>query len=380
MNVRRWTLLLAALVALSGCDSPTESKGSKGARLRPELVRLKASFSGSPNMALFSYAGDDFPDGPGFVSSDVSIQSLRVPITTIGLINSETGDDANVYQCSSGDCLVELADPDFQSNLLSSSTVTVPVGEYDIVDIGFCKPGSETYTMYVRASVVLNGQTYYTKANGILSTTAPAEDAPIVPSGCGEESRMPAPIVVTDNGSIQVPPDSMTEPPAPVGDAPLRLYFTTEDIAWGAMGTKWAVHFDPWCSVDAATAEAGEPYICVSYPTVAGFLGTGVPTVERYAMDIKSSITLFVRDDIPMGGYLRRHLDGAPNPYLPILYAAGSLHDVSVNADGSVRILGYPTDVGFPEYRFDAFRRETHSGEWADHSGTVMTYSATKVH
>lgn len=373
MKAIRTAMTLVVAITVGACDLISGSED--GARIRPELVRLPGAAAGNP-LAQRVAAMDP---GDGHATSNLEIESLRVPIHRIALANSSDDDVyAKVYECNGG-CLVDLASPTFETNLLSSSTVTVDVGTYDQIDFGFCE-GATTYTVYLTARATLNDTVYYTKANGSLSTEAPAEAAEIEQSGCGNSSSMPYAITVVDNGTIAQDVPDGEDAPQLVGDADLRLYFTTEDIAWAAKGTTYAIWFPGSCALPIEQAEAGEPYVCVGYPDVGAFIGTDVPAIERYATNITTSITLFVRDDLVMGGYLRRYLEAAIDPNLPFMGATGSFYEIGQNANGSISILGIQVDGGPDrEYAFPQFFRSSHTGSFADHYGTVESYTATRL-
>ena len=380
-------VLCAATLAAAGCGSPTGNK--RGARIKPELVRLRGTTAHSPaavanrrhspaaavNLRLAGAPGD------AFATTDLNIESLRVPITGISLENSSAPNSihAQAYECTAGDCLVDLASPTFERNLLQTSAVTVPVGTYDRVVFSFCRGNETTHVVYLTASVSLNGTTYYTRPDGSLATGAPAQPAAIRFSGCANGSMMPYPVAVTDNGVVQQVPDEDGEVPTPVGEASLRLYFATDDIAWAAMGATHSLWFSGACALPSEQAEAGTPYVCVGYPVVGSFLGTTtIPTVERYSMDIASSVTLFTDGPAIYGGYLRRHLRSAADVEREHLSATGALYSIAVNTDGSLNLQGYVGATG-PEWAFPAFRRESHSGTYRDHYQVSRSYSATRL-
>src|SRR5690606_19838769 len=100
-------LLLAAAVA--GCGDSTGPKG--GTRITPELVRLSAG-SGGPSAAMVAAAASwalEGVDGDAkFATTDLQIESLKMPITEIYLFNTVTPQShhAPVYTCTDGDCLI----------------------------------------------------------------------------------------------------------------------------------------------------------------------------------------------------------------------------------------------------------------------------------
>jgi hypothetical protein len=335
--------------------------------------------------AAASWALEGVDGDAKFATTDLQIESLKMPITEIYLFNTVTPQShhAPVYTCTDGDCLIELASSSFETDLLQSSSVTVPVGVYDAIQFSYCRAGQTDHVVYLKASVNMGGTVYYTRKDGSLATEAPAEPAAITLSGCGTESKMPYPVVVTDNGVVQMPPEGedgvAEEPVIPVGDASLRLYFTTEDIAWAAMGATHSLWFPGWCALTLAEADAGTPYVCVGYPVVAAFLGREtIPDVERYSTNIATSLTLFTDDDAVYGGYLRRFLRSAADVEVEHLSATGAIFGVSSNGDGSLNLHGHIADSG-PEWAFPAFRRESHSGVYRNHDQIDRAYTATRL-
>lgn len=372
-------------LAVAGCGDSTGP--GKGVKLTPELVRLNGS-SGGASGSLAGHVLSLAVEGPGttaaaIATSDVDIMSLRMPITEIMIGSDESERVATAYRCTVDDCHVDLAAANFESNLLQSSSVTVPVGTYTWVQFGFCTNDRDSHDVYLTASVNMDGTVYYTRPDGSLSTESPAQAAKITMSGCAIRSEMPHAVIVEDNGVVQAAPEDEQvegeEEVVPVGDAALRLYFTTEDMAWAVMGATHGLWFPGWCALPLADAEAGTPYICVGYPVVAAFLGREtIPDVERYSTNIATSLTLFTDGSAIYGGYLRRFLRSVSDLDGHHLSATGALFGVSTNSDGSLYINGFVQSFG-PEWAFPAFRRESHSGTYRNHDQIDRPYSATRL-
>lgn len=391
--------VFAVLLLLAGCDSIT-SPSARGVRVRPELVRLGgASGHQSALVArelLLSRlpcevggvctlsADDDMPIEPtgDWATSEIDLESFLLPITRIELRSSARDQAASIHRCDS-DCEVELADPNFERNLLPSSSVEVPVGEYDTVVFGFCSGDAEGYEMRIKASVEVDGVRYYTKSNGNLYDTAPSEYIALQVSGCGEESRMPFSVVVEESEIWQeVPADSTAEGEEeeerePMGEATLRLYFTTDNL----------VHLG--FPANAGSCSAPEfphyflPQLCSSAPNVAGFLGDEFPEIEHYYTDVEAAFTLFLLNDKPMGGYVRglASSDGHEfNRWRTMSFMhTGSIHTVRPNSDGSVYLEGSMTNTGRPAFIIERFERGDHEGEWVDFDNNRESYTAKRV-
>src|SRR5690606_34520407 len=201
------SLSLLAL-AVAGCGDSTGP--GKGVKLTPELVRLNGS-SGGASGSLAGHVLSLAVEGPGttaaIATSDVDIMSLRMPITEIMIGSDESERVATAYRCTVDDCHVDLAAANFESNLLQSSSVTVPVGTYTWVQFGFCTNDRDSHDVYLTASVNMDGTVYYTRPDGSLSTESPAQAAKITMSGCAIRSEMPHAVIVEDNGVVQAAPE-----------------------------------------------------------------------------------------------------------------------------------------------------------------------------
>lgn len=374
-------VILPALV-LGACDNPNEP--GRGVSMRAELVRLQsggpASTAQHQNAIAVSWAGAEAPWGAerGGITSDVRIESLEVPIREIAIVDFETGEGSSVYRCDgSGDaCLVDLASPEFERDLLNGGAVSVPEGVYDAVRIDYCRNEDPSDgVVYVKATAELGGRTYYSRSDGSMSPTEPAEKAEI-PLGCGASIlKLPYSVTVTPDEIVQEGLED-EEAAEPTGEASLRLYFTMDKIAW-AISPMSNLPWGVFCMSPLETVDLDDLWLCVGYPELVGFLGTELPEVERHSLDIHTEVTFFLHEDEVMGGYFR--MDYSP-PFREEWTFGGpsAIYKVNKNPDGTLELLGFPTE-NFWSFHFPAFSRSAHSGEYFDHGPTKATYTATPV-
>jgi hypothetical protein len=368
---RKHIVLAAALVAASGCDLFTGPK--LRLRVKPELLRVETTtLAGALAPALAATLG---VDPTAVTSSAFDIQSLRMPIRAIEM-SSSTDPKAHIsiYNCAADTndgCLVELVGPALQ-DMLSTDPIPVNPGSFDRITVGLCRNES-THTAYMRGTVVLGGTLYYTKANGTLSATAPAEHAPVSWTGCALAADLMETIVIAkpdqEPGGPEIGPDDMV--------IPVRVYYDLEDVAWGATAATWANWFPAGCSVPLAQAESGTPFFCLTYPNVTGTVDTGHPILERYRVGSSITVGLFfsVSTDKPLSGQARSHFQESA-PFEPLI-GSSLFRNIVAQPDGSYRLEGWPVN-GSPSPLFPAFRRETHSGTVVD-AGVVKQYTAVRL-
>lgn len=385
MNRSLSTLAILSVLLLGACDSLNEPKG--GVRMRVELVRLRGGGPATvanlvPSLSLVADGGAVAGDGEWHgITSNIEIESLEVPIREIVLFDTETEEGAHVYECTRGGdgCLVNLASEDFERNLLESSVVRVRVGTYNAIRIGYCSGDNQTNTTYIKATAVLDGKTYYTKSDGSMSLVGPAERAAIE-HDCGASlSYLPYPITVTAEAAVQELPDDGGDGEEVIeetGEARLRLYFTTDKFAW-ALSPMMFLPWYPPCFANLETVDVDDLWICAGYPEVVGFLGTEIPEMERYSLDVHAELTFFLHEGSVMGGLIR--MDYNPPFGEAAFPTPATIYKVSKNPDGSLELFGSPTDEGYWTFHFPAFQRSTHSGKFYDHGPIEFQYTATQL-
>ena len=329
----RLAIGLAPLVLLSGCGIFGPESNTQ---VRAELLRLPGE---SATAALSTAASaPSLAPPPAGITSDVTVSSLRIPITLVEL-RGPGEDGVQLYQCVPGgdeDCLVELNGPALE-NLIATSEVTVSPGTYDEVVVGYCSgTGQVEWDALMTAEARFDGTTYYSRTALGLDDTGPAEAVALPTHGCG--SGFPIEPVLTVDADTEA-------------TVVLRLYFDIRDIAYGGSDSPSNHGFS--CSPLSAPTD---PYLCTAYPTVVATYDGLLPVVERYR--INSSATLGLNFQASTGAfieaYVRRYFTPG-EPWNPGFTPDAFFSTFVDNGDGTYRLER--DDVTFPN-----FRRETHSG------------------
>ncbi|HSM03178.1 MAG TPA: hypothetical protein VK858_01080 [Longimicrobiales bacterium] len=339
MRERRISFLLMTALALAGCGI---SEPDSNTTVRAELVRLPGESATAPVATTAVGPASSAPalaPPPAGVTSDVTVTSLRIPITAVDLRGSG-GTGFLLYACTPGpdeDCLVELNGPELE-NLIATSEVTVEPGTYDQVAVGYCsEPGQEEWDALVTAEARFGGTTYYSRTGLGLDDTGPAEALALPTHGCGSGFPIRPPLIVDAETDARVV---------------LRLFFDIRDIAYAGSASPAHVGFS--CSPVADPAVT--PYLCTAYPTVVATYDGLLPVVERYRINGSATIGLNFQGSSGsfIEAYVRRYFtpDEEWNPgFTPDAFFSTFID----NGDGTYRLER--DDVTFPN-----FRRETHSG------------------
>ncbi|HET7276200.1 MAG TPA: hypothetical protein VFI91_13610 [Longimicrobiaceae bacterium] len=340
--------------------------------VQPYLLRVPTGTGVQMAMAPSPAARAEALAGNFNWTSDVQIEGLRTPITRIVLRGDDDGSNQQIYTCASttnaDECLVDLHTNAFE-DLLSAAPVPVRPGTYNRIEIHTCLDGQQGYTNYLKASVSLGGTEYFTKAAGGISPEGEAEYAPLEHSGCASDYPLPQPVVVSDTlGEI----------------IPVRLYFDMTDIAMAADGDYDTR--DSWrggCSGDRPEGPGPQPFVCITYPDVAGTTGAAAPVFERYRINGSATFGFFfdAATDQPLGGFTRPFFtegDGTQPGFNPLT----AFRFVVGNGDGTYTVQSYG-EAGSADYwafKTDEFRREDHTGTFTADNGTVTaTYTAVRI-
>ncbi len=303
--------------------------GKKG-KVSPELLRV----------------GSGSRSGVG-VSSNLTINSLKVPIRSVSLNSSASGGDGSqIYNCSAGSndgCLVDLASAGELQNLLSSSATEVSAGTYTHVQISTCEQEGK-YTALINASGTSDpggsGSTLYTQSgSGELTTTsASAGEAVVYFTGCSRLYPLPSPVTVTEGGTVTV-----------------KLYFDIRDIAFFGDATVTAGN-EAWFSGGSSYVYPTSPtgtYVGVNYLDVAGTVDAGTPTVSRFRVttnsgDIGTFGLLYTSTGDYFGGFTRSYYSSATtsghNRFVT------PIQTFTDNGDGTFTVANYGSSATGPGY------------------------------
>jgi len=246
-----------------------------GGGVTAQLLRLDTARSS--HAAVGSRSGVD-------INSNITIESLKVPIRSVGLNSDASGSNGTtVYTCdadTNDGCLVDLAAAGALENLLTSATSTsIDAKTYSYVQISTCKDEG-TYTGKIKASGKVDpggsGSTLYTQStSGALTSDVNAwGEASVYFTGCSRLYPLPTPITVTAGSTITV-----------------KLYFDIRDIAFFGDAAN-AAGSQAWYAGGSSYVYPANPpgtYVGVNYLDVAGTVDTGEPTIERFRVTVDNA-------------------------------------------------------------------------------------------
>lgn len=349
--------MFLVIMAAMGCGKKEEKKG----KAKAELASV-----GSPVLTS-SVLGINLTNSSMNANMDVTVETLKMPVAKLYLMNSEGSGE--IYSCPSStpsECMVDLTGGTLVNLLPQNSEKELPVGTYETINIYYtdnCQSRSD-YTIKFKASGKLQGQTYYTKANGKLSTTGPSEEIEVVYGASCKPSTLPTPVEITENGSVTV-----------------RSFFDIQNLADIETGRPGS------CIAEDKTSTVK---LCIQPPDIAATVDASNPTIERYiitdgALASKGCLGmagLFINSsNKPFGGYLRPSFFEGQD-CKGSLGGGGSL-SVSENADNSVKMYDAPAanpELGWNIY--NAFQRSSHSGTMSAKIGSEFSsknYTAQKL-
>jgi hypothetical protein len=410
---------VSAELFFSGClfDSGSKSKSKQQPVLvKAELMRVEFGEAAGPVAKRFvgtlsTHTIGLLPLG----SSDFEILSLRVPLRSVRITSQDGTQGFAVYECTSGandGCLVDLASGTALQDLLNGEPLPVPPGEFSRILIDLCG-GTETNTMYMSGEVMLDGQHRYTRADGSLSTSGPAEEAPLTLQECHSVHELIEKIVI----AAPEPPDvshpdleSLAAPEPASQVIPVRLYYDLDGLASGGitgyilqinslLSTVEETVYDTVvvhrgrgsCSIggEALGTQTDATYFCLMFPGIAGTVGTAYPIPERYLIDSLVKMTMYFSaiGDKPLAAYAHVYDDWAiPDSNYWISGVATSYAKFEDLGGGNYHLEGrtlsedHPKNPGVPWPHFPVFRRETHSGTIIGHYlNETYPYTAVKL-
>ncbi len=375
MNRFTWAGLLLAVLSFSACDSLSDK--DEGVIMQARLIRMPDKSTSASKMLVSSNlrAASSSAAGQAW-TSEVDIHSLRTPIVRIWITDDNETRFNTVYDCDPvsdpNGCLVNLHGTALQ-NLLASDPHRVMPGTYTRVGISNCVDGEKGYSALVAGSATLGGKLMYTKADGTLSDTGPAEEASVLFNGCARMYAFTEALVIAD--TIDTP-------------IPLQLFFDIQDIARVADGTPHTTHaYTPsGCTGTWPDSQAvPEPFICIGYPDVAATIATEMPHLERYRVNKYATIGLFFHPetDKPFGGYTRRYFVEGED-FDPGFGPDTPLREIIANEDGTYRITSFGGTREDHGFRALNFQRADHSGTFTSldgHTNELQTgnYTAVKL-
>jgi len=279
-------------------------------------------------------------------------ESFIINITSV-ILTKETGGEISVF---SGNQEVDLASKDsFQSIIKIKGDV--PNGKYTKASVSF-----DSTKFKVKGTVVLNGATYYTKANHTDFTTGPAEleEFSNVHQGGVVTQTFLTPLDVTGQTTISLIVDIAnvlaywdnkdTEPTPGLGGAKTFIVNTPMAVVVGTPGSKEI--YNCVKSTDSATGIGRLGLIFDGNNTFVGGMG-------RALLKNSNTSSIFFTGGFPIDKY-------------------------TVQSDGNITIeassLGASREPIW--WKLTNFKRTSHTGNWESvYLGTTIsgTYTATRI-
>lgn len=381
--------LAAATGACGGKDSKDDDddadtagvpagNGGGGTTAQTGSLALNVSAVSSTSAALLLSAAKTKSFTP--VSYKLPIARIYASTEASSATGTQTGDGESLYKCDSdaeADCMLDLLDTAGLKEKLGAS-VKIPVGTYKSVGYAMACGTVDAATnadgkgihVYVKGTMTIDGTVYYTTDGTDVLTTDQTKyaAAKLAMGGCG--------------GKVyNLPTDLTVEADK---EYVLNLFLGSESMAWASTDGGAG---NPAGCVYSGTAAAPANGICTNIPAIVPAVGSFTPKLETYLVSSPTycgnARLQLVTDSAggdPIGVFLNREYDGA-NDASACWDAGADL--LEKNADGTYTI-GADTTGGAvnPRVKFDAFKRETHTGELShDQSGTLKTgeaYTATK--
>ncbi|WP_374076823.1 hypothetical protein [Bdellovibrio bacteriovorus] len=185
--------------------------------------------------------------------------SILFPVTRMALIASEGDKTVEIYSCAgtAAECSIDLMDAAaIQAKF--ATALSVEEGTYKGLMLETCTSGNN-YDVKVKGEVNIGGTLYKTHATNILdSAVATADYVTISFMFCGgKTTNFPTPLTVSSGSTLD-----------------LTLFVSTEFAAFGNVASGQA---NQDCVNDGGTKT-----VCLNYPDVIAYLGSGTPTVEKY--------------------------------------------------------------------------------------------------
>lgn len=236
-------------------------------------------------------------------TSDVSITSMKIPLHRI-YVQNDSGDSQEAFTCT-GECLVELVDDDLGDILTTIATNSpnsdpdqtkeLPPLVFNRVYLNHCndQSGPGNFSGTITAEADIGDETYYTKSDGTISTSGPAEEMSMELGPCQNTMNLGTDISIVQTGESE--------------EAGLRFYFDTRASLYFAANQNSAVDDLPGeCSNDS-----GQNVVCASQIGLVAAYSQTPPAIERYVVNDSFIFGLYFDGDSGdfIGGYNRPYYD-----------------------------------------------------------------------
>jgi hypothetical protein len=262
------------------------------------------------------------------------------------------------------DCLVDMAD-NAALEALFTDQIDIKPGTYDQIVVGQCRAGDHGYSSYVRGSIELSGQTWFTTSgDGTILTLSQLDNryVQLDYAGCGSTIPLPAPVTLKSGDVVNI-----------------SAFFSLKNIAWATLtnnGPPGGCAFDPHGH-----------NVCTGYPIPIAYIGGESPKLDTYYITEDTGDEHAAKAGGQMlllragasgpafGGFSRRLLSATS--VTPSVNYDTPLKTVMLNPDGATYMIenygGGSNGVAVPYYvHFPAFQLQTHAGTMTRSDGVTM--------
>ena len=303
-------------------------------------------------------------------TSNLKIQSYKIPIFAI-YIGNKKQEHLTIYECpgtTAEECYVDITG-DSLKTLLAAADQEIEWQEEEKTEMLIehvqirMQPwdlGEGRWKSSIRASGEILGKTYYTKADGTVSTEGPAEDAAWELSGSDAQSPLKKPFTIKPGEAVSI-----------------KLYMDTANLATLTLDA-YDISSGDYCVGDREAA------ICPTISKPVATIDEGDITTEHYLLSMAEHkqfpgkgclgyMGLYLNSDgEPFGGYLRNY----SNPMLDCggsTFPVGDLSNISENSDGTVNfdIHALSSITEKPDYSYQNFKRQTHTNTMKVNSSPI---------
>ena len=358
--MKTWLTILFVFISL-GCGvwvgNPQEGDDeAEGFKANVEVV--EAPPPASLNLWDFDlWQETEFAANPVYdYTTSTKIESYSLPLLSINLINDTT--ILPLYICAgntSAECHIQSTGEALKSLLKSENQQTTWPDPsaleivFDRIQINYQDISKPKWAAKIKTSAVINGLTYYTKADGTVSTSAPAEEAEWFLSGSGPTYRLPKPIKATPTSVLDI-----------------RIYLDTAHVA------KFLLSGGDQMTSESCIGNQTAGF-CMEQPQMVATVDTSSITAEHYILSVADStrfpgkgcvgfVGLYVNaDDIVLGGYVRNYTFPKQDCGGSGM-TGGGITNVTILDSGAVSFEVWGMQQDKPDFIYTSFSRANHQG------------------
>ena len=302
--------------------------------------------------------------------------SYKFPIQSIVLsteISAEmpAGDKITLYECTSGDCLIELTNNIALSN--ADAMKEIKVANYRYLTVTACSGNASSFEAQVKGTVEITKDNVTTKyyshsTEGLLEQmgATPEQAVAVTFNQCQFYHELQNDFEVSD--SIE---------------QPLTLYMDLDNVAWGRQGIKTNVAVGG--CFEGVTGSDGTIFsLCVGLPHLTPIASSSSPTIKRFLIRKNSQsanqaggmIVLFTDDDSNiLGGFSRRYFSYTSKPQAAEFDMPFKRASLNSNGAYSMKTFGRTFESTYLD--FSEFSVNSHDNEsYTDDDGVSHDYTA----